>query len=165
MPSKSNNTRAEDILAFNKVIVGVNHNVTGTILLGGQSTTPPQIVAVFTAAIQASTDLDAAKATYQQKLAAQKAAFATAHATTSSLKSYVVGAYGKENPIVTEFGWAVAKPPVKSVSVKAGAAEKSAATRLARHTLGPKQKSTIHGSVSTPEPATTAAVVTPPVTK
>ena len=40
-----------------------------------------------------------------------------------------------------------------------------AATRLARHTLGPKQKSTIHGSVSTPEPATTAAVVTPPVTK
>lgn len=148
MASSSNHSRADEILLFNKIMSGVNHNIIASILLGGQSTTAPQIVAVFTAAIQANTDLDAAKQAYQQKLAGQQAAFVTAHALEGNLKSYVYGAYGKQNPIVAEFGFPIGKATVKSALVKAGAAIKSAATRVARHTMGKNEKASIHGGAN-----------------
>ena len=144
-----------EIVRFGRIIQGVNAHITVPIMLGGQSTTATQIVSVFTAAIQATTALDTAKAAYQQKLAAQQAAFTAAHATAAMLKSYVLGAYGKTNPIVTDFGWSIAKAAVISVKVKAGAAVKSAATRVARHTMGSKQKAAIVGTVA---PAAAPAV-------
>ena len=159
MQGNTRNSRADEILLFTKIATGVNHNVTSPILLGGQSTTPAQLVAVFTDAVQASTDLDAARLVYQQKLKAQQAAFATAYTTELTLKSYVYGVYGKDNPVVTQFGFTVAKAGVKSVQVKAEASLKSAATRVARHTMGPKQKAGIHGTVPPVVPATEPVTV------
>jgi hypothetical protein len=161
MKLQSIRTRAAELQLFAKIISGVNQHVTTSILLGGQSRTGTSIVADFNAAIQANTDLDAAKAVYQQKLAAQKAAFTTARATASALKSYADGAYGKTNTILNDFGFEVAKAVVKSVKVKAEAAVKSAATRVARHTMGAKQKASIHGTVEVPANAASVPVVTP----
>jgi hypothetical protein len=172
MAANSSISRADEILLFSKIISGVNHNVTASILLGGQSTTAPQIVAVFTSAIQSNTDLDVAKQAYQQKLAAQQAAFTTAHTLEMNLKSYVYGAYGKENPVVAEFGFPIVKAAFKSALVKAGAAIKSTATRVARHTMGKKEKASIHGGVTpvvtvTEQAPGTAATnsTTPPAAK
>jgi len=164
MTTKTSTTRAAEISLFAKIVSGVNLHVTAAILLGGQSMSASQIVAIFQAAIQASSELEAAKTAYQQKLAAQQAAFTAAHTTEASLKSYVYGAYGKTNPLVTDFGFDVAKAGVKTVKAKAAAALKSAATRVARGTKGPKQKALIHGVVAPVESSAPAPVVTPPVT-
>jgi hypothetical protein len=161
MAKGSKQSEAAELQGYAKVVLGVNQNITSAILLGGQTKSPAQIVAVFTGAIQASTDLDAAKLSYQQKLAARDAAFAAADTTEEQLKSYVMGAYGKTNPVVTTFGFPVAKPTVRSVKVKADAITKAAATREARHTMGPKQKAEIHGVVT---PAASGSAETTPVT-
>jgi hypothetical protein len=150
---------------FGKIITAVNAHVTASILLGGQERSPKQIVAAFTAVLQANTAMDAAKLAYQQKLEAQRAALAVALSIEEQLKAYMQGTYGKSNALLADFGFSPAKPPVKSAQVKADAAVKSAATRVARNTMGPKQKASIHGSVSSPEPAAPAPAVTPLVTK
>lgn len=165
LATKSNTTRAAEVLGFTKVINGINIHVTAPILLGGQSTTGAQLVTVFTAANQAATDLEAAKAAYQQKLAAQRAAFAIAKTTEAGLKSYVQGAYGKGSAIVVDFGWSVFAAPVKTAQVKADAVTKSAATRKERHTMGSKQKSSIHGVVATPDASPAVAAATPVASK
>jgi hypothetical protein len=165
MGTSTKQSRAEEVSLFGKIITGVNTNVTGSILLGGQLTPPADIVAVFTGAIQAQSDLEAAKTVYQQKLAAQQAAFVKAHVMEENLHAYASGAYGKTNPILSQFGFTPAKPPVKSVKVKASAAEKSAATRKARNTMGPKQRLEVTATATSPEPTVAPPVVTPPVTK
>ncbi len=163
MPSESKTTRATELLLFGRIISGVSQHITTSVTLGGDTQTGPQIAAVFTTAIQADTDLAAAKAAYQQKLAAQQKAFTTARTTASSLKLYVLSAYGKTNPIVTDFGWSVAKAAVTSVAVKAEARVKAAATRVARHTMGSKQRLSIKGGVTPAESTVAAPVVTAPV--
>jgi hypothetical protein len=158
MAAATKNNRAAQIAFFTKMISGVNLNVTTSILLGGQMLSASQIVAVFSAFLQANIDLATAKTAYQQKLVAQQAAQTSAKAMGALLKAYAQGAYGKASPILTDFGFPIEKPGVKTVKVKALAAEKSAATRVARNTLGSKQKETIHGVV----PAAATPAVTPP---
>jgi collagenase-like PrtC family protease len=157
MSSQPRTTRASQVAFFTKVIGGVNLHVLSAILLGGQTVSSTQIVAVFQAFLQATTDLETAKVAYQQKLAAQQAALTSANTMAALLKAYAQGAYGKQNPIMADFGFSVAKATVKSVKVKAAAAVKSAATRVARNTMGPKAKEAIHGTV----PATAPTVATP----
>ena len=47
------------------------------------------------------------------------------------------------------------------METKAAAADKSLATRAARHTMGPKQKAKIKGTVAVTAPATTPAATAP----
>lgn len=72
------------------------------------------------------------------------------------IKSLVMGQFG-DTPdsakMLDEFGYTPRKPRAKSVKVKAAAADKAAATRVARHTLGPKAKAKVKGVVA-PEPST-----------
>jgi hypothetical protein len=49
---------------------------------------------------------------------------------------------------LADFGFAPQKVSVPTVETKAAAVEKSRATRAARHTMGPKQKSAIKGNVT-----------------
>ncbi len=96
---------------------------------------------------------------------ALRAAFATAHTTAANLKSYLYGAYGAESPIATQFGFSQKKPAVVSVQVKADAQVKAKATRVARLTMGPKQKADIHGTVTTaPEVGASATGSAAPAT-
>jgi hypothetical protein len=162
MTTLTKNNRAAQIAFFTKVIAGVKLNVTKAILLGGQTYSPAQIVAAFTAFLQAITDLEAAKTAYQQALVAEEAAAAVADPLVALLKAYAQGTYGKSSPTLTDFGFALAKPGVKTAKVKAAAAEKSKATRVARNTLGSKQKAGIHGTVdTTPAPAEATPLSTP----
>jgi hypothetical protein len=160
LATQSKNNRASQIAFFTKMVSGVNLHVLSAILLGGQTLSASQIVAVFNAFLQATTDLETAKTAYQQKLVAEQAAEKAAQAMAALLKAYAQGAYGKTSPVLTDFGFAIAKPGVKTVKVKAAAAEKSAATRVARNTLGSKQKESIHGTVTAPVATTIPAVAT-----
>jgi hypothetical protein len=82
--------------------------------------------------------------------------------TLASLRSFVMLKFGS-NAIATlaDFGFQPRKRTVPTVDTKAAAAEKSLATRAARHTMGPKQKAKIKGTVAVIAPATTPAATAP----
>ncbi|MGD0525689.1 MAG: hypothetical protein ABSE49_11120 [Polyangiaceae bacterium] len=65
-------------------------HVTAAIILGGTSATQAALTAIYQAAIQAQSDLDAARSVVNAKLQAQKAALAVAESTTALLHSWAV---------------------------------------------------------------------------
>jgi hypothetical protein len=65
--------------------------------------------------------------------------------------------YGARSQTLLDFGITPAKVPVRTAASKVAAAAKGAATRLARHTMGTKQKAAIHGTVAPAAPVPPAA--------
>jgi hypothetical protein len=155
--------RVTEEAGFNKAINGIAVHITTPILLGAATRTPAQITADLTGALQADLDLDAAERAVLEKRQARDAAVATARTTLASLKAYAIGAYGKANPILKDFGFPLSVPKVVPVATKAAAQKQSASTRVARHTVGPKKKLTIHGDAApAAEPQGPAPAPTPP---
>ena len=66
------------------------------------------------------------------------------------LGDYVRAVHGNTNVVLSEFGMTPRKRAKSTVATKLEAIAKSAATRVARHTAGPKQKANIHGEVPPP---------------
>jgi hypothetical protein len=68
--------------------------------------------------------------------------------------------------ILADFGFAPQKVSAPTAETKAAAVQKSRATRAARHTMGPKQKKSVTGTVAptAPSPATPAPSPAPSAT-
>jgi hypothetical protein len=86
----------------------------------------------------------------------------------SALKSFVLLKFGdKDTATLADFGFTARKQVQTTVDTKATAVEKRAATRTARHTMGPRQKAKVKGTVApaaAPAPAPVAAPVAAPAT-
>jgi hypothetical protein len=138
-----------------KAVAGVQQHYASapTIVLDGVPHTPSEVVKILQGQIDAFDATDAAKVVFHQTAAAQKAASATAHAVLSALKARVLSDFKNQPTIVADFGFAVPRRRAPKPKVLVEAAKKSAATREARHTMGPKAKLEITGTV----PATPAA--------
>ncbi len=152
MVSKVKTNKATRALSFTKILAGIATHVTSAIVLGGQSVTAAALNAVFQAALQAQTDLDAARAAVSVKLAAHKAALAAASATAALLHKWAEATFGPASPVLEDFGFTPAAPADKPVAVKAKAAAKSTATRKAK-------KAAVEAVT---EPGATPAAPTPP---
>jgi hypothetical protein len=144
------------------VAAGIDKHVPSPITVGGVVFAPADLKAVFTGHTAA---LDAADALHKQwtdQLVVADAAGEKAHATYQSLRSYLVGQYGNDaNAVLHDFGMNTPKTKgPKTVQTKAAAAEKRAATRAARHTMGKNQKKGITGATVS-APATTVAPEAP----
>ncbi len=105
---------------------------------------------------------EAARAVWVASSATEKGLRGTTVSTLSSLRTFVMLKFGS-NALATlaDFGFQPRKQTAPTVETKAAAAEKSLATRAARHTQGPKQKAKIKGTVPVTEPATTPAAPAP----
>jgi hypothetical protein len=112
-----------------------NTSVTVTDLLAELDTYPVQITATA-----------AARSAWLQQVAAERAVVLRLKPELVSLEHYLRGRYGQSNPILGDFGLTPRKPPKVAVPVKAAAIEKSAATRVARRTMGKRQKAAVHGA-------------------
>jgi hypothetical protein len=158
MSTKPKDNTATRALSFTKILAGITQHVTAAILLGGASTTQAALAAIFQAAIQAQTDLDAARAVVTAKVQAHKAALAAARTTETLLHKWAEATFGPESPVLQDFGFAIARPAEKSTAVKASATAKAAATRKAK-------KAAIAAAgepTAKPEPAATPAVAAAP---
>ncbi|MGH7271339.1 MAG: hypothetical protein ACREJ3_13000 [Polyangiaceae bacterium] len=140
------------------VLSGIDKHIPASITLGGTAYTLSTLKAVFQAQSAAIDAADAQHKAWADAVAAAKAEGKKANATYASLRSYVIGQYGKTaNAILNDFGMSIPKPVgVKTVQAKSTAAAKRAATRVARHTMGKKQRKSVTGMVSVPVPAVTA---------
>ncbi len=99
-----------------------------------------------------------ARSAWMQQVGAEQALVLRMKPELVSLEQYLRGRYGQSNAILRDFGLTPRTPPKVKVPVKAAAIVKSAETRVARHTMGKRQKAAIHGTPAAPtEPATPPA--------
>ncbi len=150
-------SRAVQQAADQKLETGIQQNLTSTITVAGVKYTATQLAAVFQARIDARTAVDVAKGAYQKALAALETELATSKALVAGTKSVLLVMFAGSSDTLAALGLSERKAPARTVSVKAGAIEKSLATRAARHTTGPKARLKITGTVAAP------AVVAPAI--
>jgi hypothetical protein len=133
-----------------------------TIPLDGTATPPADVKKGLQNTINAADATEAARAVWLASSAAEQGLRDTTVSTLTSLRSFVMLKFGS-NAIATlaDFGFQPRKRTAPTVETKAVAAEKSLATRTARHTLGPKQKAKIKGTVAVTAPATPPAAPEP----
>lgn len=124
--------QANQTLQFTKIIAAIAKYITAAVMVGGKSVTPQALAALFTAAMQAQQDLDAASNVVKAKKQARNSARSAAVAMVVPLHRYVVGIYGAESPILEEFGFAVTTPKQPTTEVKAEAVTKRRSTRAAK---------------------------------
>lgn len=132
--SKKNPKRdkANQALTFTSIIAAIAKYITAAVMIGGKSVTPQALSALFTAALQAQQDLDAANNVVTAKKQARNAARNAAVAMVVPLHRYLVGSYGADSPILEEFGFTAATPKQPTTEVKAQAVTKRRTTRAAK---------------------------------
>jgi hypothetical protein len=148
------NTQGKD----QQVITGVQKDLTlmSSLPLGGQTFTPATLVAFVQSRIDAGNEVVVAKANWQSAAKAYEAINTKANVVVHDLKQLVIGAFGATSSKLADFGFTAKKVTVLTPEQKVAAAEKRAATRKARNTLGPKAKLAVTGTVPPTAPATPA---------
>jgi hypothetical protein len=134
-----------NIVRDNARITGVKKNSLGlaSITVDTVPYTPPQIIAIY----QADLDAQAAVATARTALAAVMAKAKPLRVTTApfdkAFRRYVEGTYGSAPDLMSDFGVVIKVAAPRTAAQKAAAAAKAKATRALRHTMGSKQKAAI----------------------
>jgi hypothetical protein len=157
-----------------QLIAGTDKHLTSAtqVLLAGGSFTPAEVTAKLQSLVKLRTDVDAAKATTQAKLAAEKADMPALRIFMDAYATFVRAAFGTQPDVLADFGLQPKTRAPLTVEAKAAAVAKRAATRAARHTMGSKQRKDIKGAVTgvtiTPQvsspPVATAPATTAPAT-
>jgi hypothetical protein len=118
-------------LQLTKIVAAIGQYVTAAIVLGGKSTTPKALTAVFQAVLDAEQDLVAARLVVADKLQARAAALAQASAILPGLIHAIAATYGEGSTPYVAFGFPTRKTPQRSAAGVAAAVTKGSATRAA----------------------------------
>ena len=151
---------AVNIASLGKLIAGLQkHQPNVVLLINGKSYTTAEIVQTLQSIIDSLNAAVAARATFLE-------ASRTVASTVSNNRPFVSGvtqsvhiAYGDSASVLSDFGLVPRKLTVLTPQQKAAAALKAKATRLARHTMGKKQKLAITGTTPATAPAASAPAV------
>jgi hypothetical protein len=139
-----------------QLIAGTNKHLANMtqVMLHGGSFTPAQITTQLQAIVTLRSDVDAAKAQTRAKLAAEKTDMPSLRIFMDAFVTFVKASFGGAPDVLADFGLTPKTRAQLTVEAKTAAAAKRAATRVARHTAGPKQRKSVKGAI-------TGIVVTP----
>jgi hypothetical protein len=149
--------KVEQQAADQKLIDGLTKHATflPTLVIGSTSYKTADIIGTLQARIDARNATASSRATWQAAVQAERDQRAKTQTVVSGLQQAVQVAFAGSIDALADFGLKPRKPRVMTPEQKTEAAAKAKATREARHTMGPKQKAKIKGTVSTdPAPAT-----------
>jgi hypothetical protein len=130
--------------------------------------TPVQVEAFLQTRIDLRTAVDDSKAATKAKIVAEAAQTPALRSQMAAYVAYVKATFGASPDVLADFGLKPkkARAPL-TIDQLAAAAEKRAATRAARHTMGPKKRLSVKGTITTivtpPSASTPAPVATSPV--
>jgi hypothetical protein len=149
-----------------KIIAGIQKYFGNlpAIVLAGTSYTPAALVALLQKALDAITLSSNSKAKWIQDVQVERNQLAAISQVLRLIKAFVIAAIGDSNDSaqkLEEFGFTPRKARPTKVAVKAEAAVKVRATRVARGTKGSRQKAMIHGVPAQPSGNGTATAETP----
>ena len=158
-------TKGTVVALAEQLIAGTNKHLANMtqVLLAGGSFTPAQIVEKLQALVNLRHDVDATKASTKAKLAVEKAEMPALRTVMGALVTFIKAAFGNQPDVLADFGIHPKTRAPQTAEAKTAAAQKRKATRVARHTMGTKQKSAIKGAVTgihvtpitSPQPAAT----------
>ena len=128
-----------------KALAGVNQYLPAatSLVLNGKSMAQPEIVKGLQDILQLFADLRAARATAQGQLKTVRTELVPGHALFTAVERATQAYFGKGNPLLAQFGFAVGNRKPRSGATQVKAQAKSQLTRALRHTMGPKQKALI----------------------
>jgi hypothetical protein len=141
------------------LIAGTQKNSpTGSLTVGGSTYTAAALDQLFQGLLDVLSAADAAKAAWQDALLKVRSSEASVTPVLRNYVSFLVATTGNAPGTLADYGLTPrkARAPL-STEQKAVAVAKSKATRVARHTMGKKQKKAVTGTVAT-------TVTTPPAT-
>jgi hypothetical protein len=151
------NTKATLQQRIRGLIAGTQkHAPNGSLTLGSATYTTPALVQLLKSLADALDAVDAAKASWKEALTNELDLHAKVEPVVRDYEAWVAVSFGGSPSTLADYGVTPRKVPTPlTAEQKASAAAKRKATRLARNTMGSKQKKTVKGTV----PAT--AAVTP----
>jgi hypothetical protein len=118
-----------------RLIDGIEKHLSGaTLVLGGKTCTATALVALVQQRIDAAKTVDSARAKYLSAIEEERVKEKEAQELITHLRNLVVGMYGASIETLADFGF----PSRKRVR----------ASREARHSIAPKQKQSISGTVT-----------------
>jgi hypothetical protein len=120
-----------------------------TLMLDGVKVASADAVKTLQAYADALKAANAAHAQWADLVVTARKLEPGATALVTQIEAYVRAVYGNANAILAEFGLSVRKRATRTVAAKVEQVERALATRVARHTAGPKEKAKIHGTVPT----------------
>jgi hypothetical protein len=147
-----------------KLIDGLNkHSSTlSSLVIGGQSYTTAAIIGLLQGRIATANSATNVHATWQAAVQADREERTKTKPFVSGLRQALKVAFAGSVEELTAFGLKAAKARApRTPEQKAAAAAKAKATRAARHTMGPKQKAAIKGTVPATAPETQPAAPAP----
>jgi hypothetical protein len=130
-------------------------------VVGDQRLTSVQVSAGYKQHITNEAQLVAVRAELRNLVTAIKAERKLMAATTLVVRASAASGLGQNSSGFASLGFKPRTTKKAKPAVKTAAIAKGAATRVARHTTGPKEKLKIHGTV--PEPAPAPSPVTPSI--
>ena len=120
---------------------------TDTFVLKGGVLTRDQAIAQLGAYIAAGETTKSTRMQWISAVETERNILEQAAPVREGLRNILQARFGKDGTGLTTFGFRPAKAAKKTVTVKATALAKTAATRLARHTMGSVQKKSVTGNV------------------
>jgi hypothetical protein len=146
-----------------KVMAGVQKHLAGKTLVLANTTITAE---AFVAALAAKTVQLSGIENARQAWLAQSKAFDDAYADEMepqllALRQLVQSTFGMSGSELVDFGMKPRPTRKRTAKQVVATADKAAATRTARHTVGPRQKAAIHGTVTAPEPTPPAPTGAP----
>jgi len=141
------------------------HSPNGQLTLGGETFTAQTLIQTLQSLGDALSTVDTAKASWKDALKNLADVKAKVRPILGAYHSWVVATYGNAPAMLADFG--IAPPKARtplSADQQVAAVAKREATRAARHTLGPKQKKNIKGTVPATAPQNSAPPATAPAT-
>ena len=147
MPSKKMN-KATRLERNQAIATGLRSLQSKTMIpINGQLMKASDAADLFDAATKAEKEVAAARANYRQTVMKARGAEAAIKVVVQPIKSFVQNAFGECSHTSATFGFAPRKSGRVSAEVRCEAVEKLRATRVARGTMGSRQKAKTHGHV------------------
>ena len=144
--------KSTDVALAMQLLAGVKkHFPTASSLTFGSATfTPAQTEAFLQTLIGLRTAVDDAKSATKAKIVAEAAQAPSLRSQMAALVAYVKATFGNSPDALADFGLKPKKTAAPlTIDQLAAAAAKRAATRAARHTMGPKKKQQVKGTITT----------------
>jgi hypothetical protein len=160
-------TKVDVQAQFQAVIAGLPayYQPTDQFVMSDGTYTRDELVARFQGYVTACESTKSAYQVWRTDVAAEVTLFGEVQPLRSGVRGIVQARFTKQGPQVLQFGFEPVKTPVRTAESKLLAAQKAAATRAARGTVGKKKKATIKGAApaAAPAPASPASPAAAPV--
>jgi hypothetical protein len=152
--NKPKNNRIDQTSKDQHLIGGLNDlkaKLTSMLLVGAVVPTN-DLVAALQSRIDARKTTESTRATWQTAVQAERDLEDKTKPLVSALKQSLLASFAGDIDTLAKFGLTPRRQHVPTPDEKVAAAAKGKATRAARHTLGPKQRASIKGTVPTSPP-------------